>query len=190
MAQNGHNGQNTQNYHTFMLFVQEPQDEHDLSGIVVPQRVYVPPTPTPPHLLLPPVRFMVNGRVGVRLTDALNPAFTGLEHRTHTPRMSHTAVRVTLRIWWPGYDQWSVNMPICDNTAATNPFNMLGIARRVATVVQEFYGNMQDVQPNAPDQATFDWRIRNIPFDSLYLAELRHVSQGSWQPVLCFRANN
>lgn len=28
-----------------------------------------------------------------------------------------------------------------------------------------------------------DWRLERRPFDSLYLIELRNVSQGSWQPV-------
>lgn len=30
-----------------------------------------------------------------------------------------------------------------------------------------------------------DWWISSVSFDSIYLAELRHVSLDRWQPVLC-----
>jgi hypothetical protein len=33
------------------------------------------------------------------------------------------------------------------------------------------------------------WNLQNIDFDRLYLAELRHVSAGSWQPVLYYLTN-
>lgn len=32
---------------------------------------------------------------------------------------------------------------------------------------------------------TAGWELSNIPFESLYLIELRQISKASWQPVIC-----
>ena len=38
---------------------------------------------------------------------------------------------------------------------------------------------MHDMKVKDPE-----WSLVNVPFDVLYLIELRNVSKGTWQPVL------
>ena len=42
---------------------------------------------------------------------------------------------------------------------------------------------MAAVQSTQTDDA---WRVDRVPLNKLYLVELRHVSQGSWQPVIAY----
>ena len=44
----------------------------------------------------------------------------------------------------------------------------------------------QDLATVASTETRQDWWLSNVRFNELYLVELRHVSQGSWQPVLCW----
>jgi hypothetical protein len=55
---------------------------------------------------------------------------------------------------------------------------IFGVSMRELTVVQE----MIQAHYTERDPA---WHIQNVPFCSLKLAELRQVSTGSWQPVIC-----
>jgi hypothetical protein len=41
--------------------------------------------------------------------------------------------------------------------------------------------------PDAPRGKDQFWGLEKIDFDRLYLTELQHVSQGSWQPVLYYK---
>lgn len=174
-----------QQFHNFMDFT--PAEQGRLPGIVAPQRVYVPPPSQQGGNPLPTIKFDSREHVGIRLEDALQHRTQGLLEPTRTPAMSTTGVRVAMRILWPCYDVWTTNMPICDHTPNANAFNMVTIAHRVASVIRDFYNDMSHVAVN-PNADGADWGVHRIPFSQLYLVELRHVSQGSWQPVVCFRA--
>jgi hypothetical protein len=63
-------------------------------GIIVPQQVY---SLRQPYERLPDVRFSVNGVMGIRLADALNPRFQ-LDDAEVVPRLSPQARKITLRV--------------------------------------------------------------------------------------------
>lgn len=104
---------------------------------------------------------------------------------------------------WPGYDSWHDNIHVFDHTTATRPYTLEKLAHVVSKAVHKF----MTVCPNAQSRQLFrfvltslvqqdmsnvqsterrpDWWLRTIRFEDLVLLELRHVSKGSWQPVLC-----
>ena len=71
------------------------QSEVLAAGAIIPQDVYPPPQP---YTRLPNVRFTVRGILGVKLTDAINPNYNGLDDSALIPRMSENAKKITLRI--------------------------------------------------------------------------------------------
>ncbi|GJE92895.1 hypothetical protein PsYK624_090530 [Phanerochaete sordida] len=97
------------------------------------------------------------------------------------PTLSETNNRVTLRILWPGYEPWVLRNAI-DVGGQQNARTLVHIANQVANRVREFYDNQRAVVGTEPD-----WNLSNIPFEDLYLVELRNVARGSWQPVICRR---
>ena len=66
-----------------------------MSSLMIPQEVYPAPQP---YDRLPNVEFTVRGALGVRLVDALNPAFDGLDNPDFVPRMSRETKKITLRL--------------------------------------------------------------------------------------------
>ena len=48
-------------------------------------------------------------------------------------------------------------------------------------------GALVQEHTNSPSSEP-DWHLSRYPLDKLYLLELRHVSEGSWQPVLSYIA--
>lgn len=62
-------------YHTFMDY----PVQFSLPGIIVPQHVFNPSLRLPPK---EPVRFVCNGKLGIRLSDALNARYAGLQNHT------------------------------------------------------------------------------------------------------------
>lgn len=70
-------------------------NRNTMSTLIIPQEVYPAPQP---YTRLPNVEFTVRGALGVRLVDALNPAFNGLDNPDLVPRMSQDAKKITLRL--------------------------------------------------------------------------------------------
>ncbi|EKM52700.1 uncharacterized protein PHACADRAFT_211919 [Phanerochaete carnosa HHB-10118-sp] len=169
-------------YHTFMDYDGLPMDVN-LSGIVVPQQVFPRPAGQNDFIPLPPIRFFVNGSLGLNLQSALVPDNV-LDNAATAPILSLNNDRAALRILWPGYEGWHLNNALVA-TVANNPATIANIAYRVASRVQEFY---QDMLTNVG--AVADWQLQRIPFSALHLVELRNVSQGSWQPVFCYTVPN
>ena len=66
-----------------------------MSSSIIPQQVYLA---AQPYERLPNVEFTTRGVLGVRLVDALNPAFNGLDNPDFVPRMSREAKKITLRL--------------------------------------------------------------------------------------------
>ena len=84
--------QEESHYHTFVDYFGK-----DISGIVVPQRVYTTAGQHDwvPH---PNVTFEVNGRLGIRLRDALVMPIPDLSDRHGLPTLTTTGNAITLRI--------------------------------------------------------------------------------------------
>ncbi len=70
-------------------------DETLMGGLIVPQTCYVAPKP---YIQLDDIRFRVGETLGIKLVDALNPGFTGLDNADFVPSMSEYARKLTLRI--------------------------------------------------------------------------------------------
>ncbi|KAI0700897.1 hypothetical protein BC835DRAFT_1411758 [Cytidiella melzeri] len=161
--------------HSFMDF-----DGRDrMGGWIIPQDIYHQPQNYNP---LPTVRFTINGRLGIKLADAVDPKFRELDNPQLVPRLTETAGRITIRIQWPGYDLWSDVLHIYDHGYDVNPHNMQKLAKLIAQKVRVF---LDDFRAEPSTHTNDDsWWLEKYPFDRLVLLELRHVSLGSWQPVL------
>ena len=70
-------------------------NRNTISNLIIPQEVLPAPQP---YDRLPNVEFTMRGALGIRLIDALNPAFNGLDHSDVVPRMSQDAKKNTLRL--------------------------------------------------------------------------------------------
>ena len=66
-----------------------------MSSLIIPQEVYLAPRP---YERLPNIEFTVRGTLGVRLVDALDPAFNGLDNPDFVPRMSWEAQMANFRL--------------------------------------------------------------------------------------------
>ena len=93
-------------------------------------------------------------------------------------------------------------MNVVDRTAAANPITKAKLANYVARAVRSFMqvillfsphiscrsldNPLQEFAVAPSDGSASDWGVSNINFDKLYLLEFRHVSVGSWQPVLFY----
>lgn len=95
--------------------------------------------------------------------------------------VSIPTAKICLRIMWPGYSGWSkhVNIPHPNGTCKKG-----ALASRLARQFQEFLDQMSG---NIPAADTGAWNISNTSLQDLMLLEVRHVSKGSWQAILCKR---
>lgn len=184
MPHNQHHAQApTGQYHTFMDFIGDENLQSNIPGVIVPQQVYTSPPSQANFSPLPSIRFFQSDRPGLRLRDALNLPIPGLHGSVSVPAFSKTGMRATLRIMWPNYSIWCPEnrIDIFDHTQRANPQTLERVAQKVAKLISIFYNEMS----GSPGDVS-DWQLERIPFDRLYLIELRHVSRGSWQPVLSY----
>ncbi|KAJ3553627.1 hypothetical protein NM688_g3507 [Phlebia brevispora] len=151
-------------------------------GIIVPQRVYTSPQIFTAHSS---IVFYDGGYFGISLSKAYVEDFGGMQDRATTPALTLTnAVRIAIRIEWPGYPSWSQNINVVDRTRAANPITKGKLANTIARAVRSFF---EDNVNAGTDGSAPGWVLRNIRYDNLYLLEFRHVSVGSWQAVFYYR---
>ncbi|KAI0339076.1 hypothetical protein BDW22DRAFT_1361993 [Trametopsis cervina] len=155
-----------------------------IPGWIVPQRVYR--TDIAGFQPRPPVQFHVYGQFGIRLTDALAQNFAGLTDSSRQVVLTETGMKIAVRIWWPGYERWLKHTHAYGHSSERPPITLSQLAYRVSRLVQEF---QEEMRGKASTERSPDWWISNVPFHQLVLLELRHVSTGSWQPVLCRAVN-
>lgn len=143
-------------YHTFMDYPGQY-----ITGIIVPQKGYTT-SGQPGWAPLPSITFEVNGRLGLRLRDALAMPILGLTDRQSLPTLTTTGNALTLRIivsldlnfvalanlnflltfrQWPGYPGWDHQRALhaFDHTITAQQRTKEYIANRLASLVQEFY---------------------------------------------------
>lgn len=63
--------------------------------LIIPQEIYPAPQP---YTQLPNVRFTVKGILGIRLVDALDPAYNELDDASLVPRLAEVAKKTTVRL--------------------------------------------------------------------------------------------
>lgn len=84
---------NNADFHTFVQY-EDPRVHQ--RGIIVPQAVYTANGRFDDPL--PVIRFAQNGVLGVKLSDALDRAPSGLTSATVQPSLSNAAKKITIRI--------------------------------------------------------------------------------------------
>ncbi|KAI0339045.1 hypothetical protein BDW22DRAFT_1487138 [Trametopsis cervina] len=146
--------------------------------VVVPQLIY---RTAPGYRPLHSTGFCVNGVPGVKLADALTSNLNHLDRAGELVELGPTmAKKVTLRINWPGYDNWSDTIHLLDHGYDANQITRAKLAYEIARKVRTC---LQDLATLRSRDATQDWWAARYPIERLVLLELRHVAAGSWQPV-------
>ncbi|CCM07076.1 uncharacterized protein FIBRA_09400 [Fibroporia radiculosa] len=157
-------------------------------GLLVPQRTYRPHTQSDRRRyveeveLEPPIMFLVQNPegCGIPLRDALNSKFMRLVDRDDL-MFRQRGPSVSIRLMWPGYTQWSRQIPTRDFRSPPGPITRSKLAKNVAKTIERFIQEMQSQQME--EDADPRWRVgaRHITIDHLSLVGLQHVSMGSWQ---------
>lgn len=181
----------------------------DGAGPFIPQQMYKPHTTSDRKryveevLLEAPLFFYSGGstRCGILLKDALHSRTRKLQNRDKAvfegrgPSVSiRLEVRASLtaidscssRLQWPGYRQWSKQIPTKDFRNPPCPITLAKLARNVAKCVQRFIQERRTTVME--DDSDHRWRIgdgpNDIKLEDLILVSMHHVSLGSWQPQL------
>ncbi|KIP06375.1 hypothetical protein PHLGIDRAFT_128297, partial [Phlebiopsis gigantea 11061_1 CR5-6] len=149
-------------YHTFMDY----PVQFSLPGIIVPQHVFNPSLRLPPK---EPVRFVCNGKLGIRLSDALNARYAGLQNNTQQRALMPDGAPVfTFTIHWPGYSVWQQS----GNSPQMQALSISQIANTTAKLTALF---LRKTAESGAKSTEPNWEIANIAIESLFLLELRNV---------------
>ncbi|KAF8967699.1 hypothetical protein BDZ97DRAFT_1656169 [Flammula alnicola] len=165
----------------------------DGAGPFLPQQMYKPHTTSDRKryveevLLEGPLYFISEHpqQYGILLKDALHFRTKKLRDRDQVV-FEGRGPSVSIRLEWPGYRQWSRQIPTKDFRSPPQPITLAKLAKNVAKCVQRF---MLD-RKNLPMEEDADprWKIGDGPDDikleDLILVSIHHVSLGSWQPHL------
>ena len=105
------------------------------------------------------------------------------------------------RLQWPGYDAYVNQKHAYTHSGNRTPVTRKQIARKVAQAIHDFMqvnyhrdhclirsidtAFLQATAETQSKETSEDWHTSRISFDQLTLVELRNVSVGSWQPVIC-----
>ncbi|KAI0812632.1 hypothetical protein BC629DRAFT_1474484 [Irpex lacteus] len=163
-----------------------------LGGIILCQNVYVSPASTTGFTPGQPIQFIHNRFPGIPLVVALHScrecdeACTGLEGGSTASPMVAEGNKVLLRVNWPGCQAWSdtINVHTTHN-GQTTFINKSKLACTVAKAIKRFY---KGYHRSAHWEVYAGWTPEGTRFEDLILYELRHVSKGSYQPVLLIRS--
>jgi len=168
---------------------------YDGAGQFIPQPMYKPHTASDRKRyveevwLEAPIYFFVeNGQCGISLHDALHSRVKNLVNREQVV-FEGRGPSVSIRLEWPGYRQWSRQIPTKDFRSPPGPITIAKLAKNVAKCVQRF---ILDRKSLAMEEGSDErWRIGDGPGDikveDLLLVSIHHVSLGSWQPQLRLR---
>ncbi|KAJ3571906.1 hypothetical protein NP233_g3436 [Leucocoprinus birnbaumii] len=164
------------------------------TGPFVPQQMYKPHTNSDRKRYVeeieldPPIFFWMTGpeECGISLTDALHSRVKRLRDRD-LPVFEGRGPSVSIRLEWPGYRQWSRQIPTKDFRSPPGPITLAKLAKNVAKCVQRFIEERQ--HSRLEDDADPRWQVGLngkgvITLDDIVLVSMYHVSLGSWQPQL------
>ncbi|PFH51922.1 hypothetical protein AMATHDRAFT_58142 [Amanita thiersii Skay4041] len=164
--------------------------------VFVPQKMYRPHTTSDIRRYVeevgldPPIYFRASSpeECGISLLDALHSRTRRLKE--HDEKMFEgRGPSVSIRLEWPGYRQWSRQIPTRDFRNPPRPITRMKLCKSIAKCVQRF---IHDHRNSAMEEgADPRWRVgegaNRITLDDLILVSLHHVSMGSWQPQLRLR---
>ncbi|KAJ3556021.1 hypothetical protein NM688_g2257 [Phlebia brevispora] len=148
--------------------------------IQVPQLMYIAQRPFNP---VAPVTFFIQAGnrmlKGINLAHALAGNFEGLYDPHRQLEQLSNRPRITCRLEVYGYQSFDSEMKAPSRNYVTAPtFPRQTIASRMAHAIRAC------MQRDGGHWAFAN--IGNVHFNDLWLLEIRHVSRGSWQPVLAF----
>ncbi|GJE88278.1 hypothetical protein PsYK624_043610 [Phanerochaete sordida] len=164
-------------YHVVMEDMDVPYNTRK-GAILVPQAVY-----TVPHRLEAfepplPIRFGPDGvtvdRAHAGDLDELPDADAGITD-------IEIGQRIAIRINWPGYSGWCKHLTIPSSLGRCTKGRL---AMEIARYITLFLNDMRQATPSE-DTRRSGWEITNCGPEDMVLLEIRKVSRGSWQPVLC-----
>jgi len=139
--------------------------------IKIEQPPYVCGNPQPGWVPQESIEFLVNGQPGIRLTDALNPAFPGLRGRDDEMfQYPGAGSSVSCRRHFPGCTAQSSQITTADHKKAHNPRTRQKVAFQVARFIR------RDVEKLEID----------IPYEDMILTKLVHVFKASWRPEIWY----
>ncbi|KAG7093762.1 hypothetical protein E1B28_007411 [Marasmius oreades] len=122
---------------------------------------------------------------GISLADALHSRVRRLVGREDTV-FEGRGPSVSIRLEWPGYRQWSRQIPTKDFRTPPGPITKAKLAKNVAKCVHRFILERQNQR--LEDESDDNWRVGTgrgtIRLEDLILVSMHHVSMGSWQPQL------
>ncbi|PCH42577.1 hypothetical protein WOLCODRAFT_163896 [Wolfiporia cocos MD-104 SS10] len=131
-------------------------------------------------------RYRDNGRVGIRLSDALACNTRGIERgneRLLLNTLGDYPEKVSLRVGWPGYPAWGRQIRARDSAQNPQPYTFAKLAEEIAKAIKQMIDENANRQCAERSQG---WAVGpgRIQLEHLYLAEIHHVARGSIEPVL------
>jgi len=121
----------------------------------------------------------VGGAPGVpmRLLQDASALDLPIEDANSIPFPESVASTITLRIWWPGYVQYSRRMTM---RKATGLLMRSELAMAVTEMYKEF---IEEGREDPKERGQTKWRVgrSRITINDLVLLRMFQVSQGSWQ---------
>ncbi|KAF5352874.1 hypothetical protein D9757_012089 [Collybiopsis confluens] len=165
-------------------------------GPFIPQQMYRPHTNSDWRRYVEevnldaPIYFCMDNpsECGISLSDALHSRVRRLLGRDHTV-FEGRGPSVSIRLEWPGYRQWSRQIPTKDFRTPPGPITKAKLAKNVAKCVQRFIQERQNHSSEAESDSR--WQVGHsgtagdcIKLEDLILVSMHHVSMGSWQPQL------
>ncbi|KAJ3720944.1 hypothetical protein EV361DRAFT_797233 [Lentinula raphanica] len=166
-------------------------------GPFIPQPMYKPHTTSDRRRYVDeveldrPIYFWMENptECGISLSDALHSRVRRLVDREQLV-FEGRGPSVSIRLEWPGYRQWSRQIPTKDFRTPPGPITKAKLAKNVAKCVQRFI-NERHNQGLLEDESDSRWRVCRsdsgenlIKLEDLILVSMHHVSMGSWQPQL------
>lgn len=157
-------------------------------GIPVPQKTYKPHTQSDRRRyveeveLEPPIMFFLQGpaECGIPLRDALTGKYIRLAGRDD-PMFRERGPSVSIRLRWPGYGNWSRQIPTKDFRSPPCPITRSKLAKNIARTVERFIKEKSRASMDTDEDPNWKVGPGHITIDDLVLVGLQHVSKGSWQ---------
>jgi hypothetical protein len=132
-----------------------------------------------------PITFIMKDpdECGIPLSDALTGKYMRLKGRDDAMFVQR-GPSVSIRLKWPGYGNWSRQIPTKDFRSPPGPITRAKLAKNIARTVERFIKEKQNKQHSDPEDE--QWRVGpgHIGVNDLILVGLQHVSKGSWQAHL------
>ncbi|KIK08980.1 hypothetical protein K443DRAFT_127960 [Laccaria amethystina LaAM-08-1] len=154
-------------------------------GPFVPQQMYKPHTNSDRKRyveeieLEAPIYFSMDhpSEFGIPLSDALHSRVKRLQNRDQLV-FEGRGPSVSIRLEWPGYRQWSRQIPTKDFRTPPGPITLSKLAKNVAKCVQRFIEERKN--QSLEDDSDPRWKVgtgaNHIKLEDLVLVSIHHVS--------------